>query len=121
MAETVRPHIQEACAQMREASAGLPKSGDAADDPCGYALDADLLEGVGEALFGRNWKTELAEAMGWSDPSRVRAMMRGERPIPERATREAILLLEGRIATCRAMIEEIREAGPDRATGEAAE
>lgn len=59
-------------------------------------IAAEQLEAAGVALFGRNWKTELAEVLGLRDPARLRAMMRGDRPIPPGFGREIAALLRAR-------------------------
>ena len=70
-------------------------------------LTPEQLEQAGAALFGRNWKTELAEDLGISDSSRIRAMMRGDRPIPIGFSREIAALLRQRRSDIDAALTEL--------------
>ncbi|MEQ7870764.1 hypothetical protein V6R97_08930 [Chromohalobacter salexigens] len=45
-------------------------------------LGPNDLEAAGEVLYGERWQSDLARALGISDPRRIRAFMHGERSIP---------------------------------------
>lgn len=44
--------------------------------------DAALLERVGLALYGENWRGPLAKALGSSSDRALRRWMAGEQPVP---------------------------------------
>jgi hypothetical protein len=49
--------------------------------PKAVSLSPALFIKVGEALYGSQWQTELARALGGDDPRNVRRMAQGTRPI----------------------------------------
>jgi hypothetical protein len=71
-------------------------------------LTVEQFDAAGELLYGRNWKTEMAEVMGWRDSSRVRAMVRGSRPIPKSTGFDLINQLNSRTRACLDLVEEIK-------------
>lgn len=70
-------------------------------------LTVDQFGDAGELLYGRNWKTEMAELMEWRDSSRVRAMMRGNRPIPKDVGIRLLRQLHSRAQACLELADEI--------------
>lgn len=46
------------------------------------ALGAAVLAAAGEALFGKQWQSDIARELGLKDARRVRQWMTGDRPIP---------------------------------------
>lgn len=44
--------------------------------------NAALLAQIGATLYGQQWQTNLARDLKLSDPRRIRAWLKGERPIP---------------------------------------
>jgi hypothetical protein len=59
-------------------------------------LTADELQDAGIVLFGPQWLTPLADALGLRDNKRLREMMSGTRPIPAGFRAELVEMLRGR-------------------------
>lgn len=55
-------------------------------------MTPDELRSAGEAIFGSRWQTALARMLG-VDPSSVRKMLHGSRPITTAMSRHIRLLL----------------------------
>lgn len=71
-------------------------------------MSPELLREAGEALFGRQWQTALAEALGVADRT-VRRWAAGQ-PVPPGAQAELLALMEARGATLRALASRLRKA-----------
>ena len=65
-------------------------------------ISTDQLSWAGELLYGRNWKTEMAEILGLKNPARIREILRDRRPVPKHVGGKIL-------ATIRSRIEELSE------------
>ena len=65
------------------------------------------LRKVGEALFGNQWQTDLARALGLSSPRRVRQWLSGDRPIPVGVWADVCDLLRQRQMTIDRVLDEL--------------
>lgn len=95
---------------LEEVYADIEKNPPKPSAPPFVPLTVDQFEWAGELLYGRNWKTEMAEVMGWKDSARVRAMIRASRPIPKGAGHDLVAQLKSRAEACLELVKEI-EAG----------
>lgn len=71
------------------------------------SLDPAVLERAGVMLHGPHWQAPMAEALGLSSPARIRAWMRGYRPIPAGIRAEIVDMLRARGEACRALVAEL--------------
>ena len=67
------------------------------------------LEKVGVALFGKQWQSDLARALGLSDSRRIRQWLSGDRPIPAGIWPDAVKLLKERKILLDDVLAEIEE------------
>jgi|TARA_B100000949_G_C14264817_1_gene444496 hypothetical protein len=65
-----------------------------------------FLAKAGEALYGSRWQTELARALGYKEGRQVRQWMNLDRKIPEQALEKVRELLQSRIKTLSALLDE---------------
>jgi hypothetical protein len=69
--------------------------------------DRTLLVEIGEALYGRNWKTELAADLKVDDRSLRRWIQTGE--VPTGVWRDLIVLLADRQEVIGSLLRRVRE------------
>ncbi|QCE35665.1 hypothetical protein FAI40_10180 [Acetobacteraceae bacterium] len=70
-------------------------------------MTPEKLEKIGKALFGEErWKSPLATALGVNSSS-IRAIMRGDRDIPQGWTPEIKSYLEGHIKQCQEALDDL--------------
>jgi len=104
-------------AGIAEKEAHVVASGKSAviyDDTLPYvAITPDQFSWAGELIFGRNWKTEMSEILDLKDSSRVREIMREQRPIPKHVGAKVLATIKSRIEELTELAEEI-EAGPSK-------
>lgn len=70
------------------------------------------LRKVGEALFGNQWQTDLARALGLSSPRRVRQWLAGDRSIPVGIWDDLCTLLQQRKQTIESVLAEFERQLP---------
>lgn len=76
-------------------------------------ITTDQFDWSGELLFGRNWKTEMAEILGLKDAARIREIIRGRRPIPKHVGAKVLDALRSRIDDLADIANEIEQANTD--------
>lgn len=69
------------------------------------AMTPDQLRAAGQTLFGGRWQADLTDAMRLRDSARLRAMLRGDRPIPAGFKPEIIALLRASSAAMQALAD----------------
>lgn len=74
-------------------------------------IDTDQLSWAGELLFGRNWKTELAEIFGLKDSAHLREILRDERPVPKNVGGKVLATIRSRIVELSELADEIELGG----------
>lgn len=68
-------------------------------------ITIELLTQIGEALYGTQWQTDLARALGLKDPRSIRYWVSGNRPIPKNLAPELIALLKSNEKDIQHLIE----------------
>lgn len=71
------------------------------------SLNPEHLKKAGEALFGKRWQTDLANALELSDSRRIRQWMAGERKIPAGIWADVCALLRQRQISIEQILNEI--------------
>lgn len=69
----------------------------------------DDLIAVGEALYGKQWQTDLSRALGLSDARRIRQWVAGERSIPVGVWADLLGLLRHRNMSIKAVIKRLTQ------------
>lgn len=72
-------------------------------------MDIALIKRAGEALFGNQWQTPLAEALGVSDRT-MRRWVSGETPVPTGVLDDIERAAHGRVADIYAFMAELNAA-----------
>ncbi|MEF9677731.1 hypothetical protein ABRQ00_22525 [Pectobacterium aroidearum] len=62
----------------------------------------EMLENIGSAMYGKNWKSEIARVSGINDRT-IRQWAAGERPIPD-------MFLRGLLSECARHIDSVKSA-----------
>jgi hypothetical protein len=65
----------------------------------------DELIAAGEALYGKQWQTDLSRALGLSDARRIRQWISGERPIPVGVWADLLGLLRHREMSIKSILK----------------
>lgn len=73
--------------------------------------DSRRLEACGEALHGKQWRLELAQALGVSERT-IRRWAAGSSPVPAGAWTDLEAMLLERAARLKALAGEIKPARP---------
>jgi hypothetical protein len=74
-------------------------------------LSTELLERVGEVLYGYQWKTDLARDLG-INPRSMRRFASGEMPISRRFAPELIRIIQRRRADLQSLMRELAQLVP---------
>lgn len=69
-------------------------------------MDAALIKRAGEALFGNQWQTPLAEALGVSDRT-MRRWVSGDTPVPRGVLDDIERVARQRVADIYAFMAEL--------------
>ncbi|WP_230657759.1 helix-turn-helix domain-containing protein [Psychrobacter sp. I-STPA10] len=69
-------------------------------------MDIELLEAIGNTLYGDQWQTNLARSLD-IDSRRVRQWINKERPIPDWLAKECKILLEKNKLECEELIKKL--------------
>lgn len=73
------------------------------------AMNIALVKRAGEALFGNQWQTPLAEALKVSDRT-MRRWVSGETPVPAGVLDDIERVAHGRVADIYAFMSELKSA-----------
>lgn len=67
-------------------------------------LTPDELEEIGRALFGDRWQTPLSDALGFSDPVRIRQMLTQKRAVTSGMLEDMVGLLDKKQSQCATLV-----------------